>query len=100
MVMTATEIQEHRGRHAIVQTGQEALRVEVVILDVKNSYGRIRTSIVPVTGDPAARPVWVDFDRLELLDPVPRPRTPRGRCDCHPGATHAPSRCPAKADAR
>jgi hypothetical protein len=93
-MLTATEMSALTGRHAILETSQERLRVECIIRDVKNSYGQVRCAIVPVAGE--ARPAWINFDRLELLAPVVTTKGARPRCQCHPGATHAPSRCPVK----
>lgn len=50
-----TEVEEYVGKKATVVIG--GLKVEVKIVDVKNSYGRTRYQITPVAG---AGQVWVE----------------------------------------
>lgn len=52
-------IEKYLGKNAIVSMG--GLQIEVKVTDVKNSYGKDRFLITPVTGSGA---VWVEYVSL------------------------------------
>jgi hypothetical protein len=49
------EVQQYVGKKAVVSLG--GLKIEVKVLDVKNSYGRTRYQITPVSGEGQ---IWVE----------------------------------------
>lgn len=53
------------GQRGILVTGQEKLRVAVLVREAKTSYGRPRVYVTPLAGD-VERGTWVEAERVEL----------------------------------